>query len=353
MAAAASSAPSAARPPVTRGFGRFALRQLLGKSARTMCWLVDDPRTGQELMLVMPRSQPADATALERWQQAARKAARLNHPQIAHAVEIGEHEQWPFVAYDRANGVTLGERIAQGSPPQAVELARWMLDALQGLAFAHEAGAAHHDLQLHALLVSEQGHVRVMGLEVAALDALAAAAPAGASDGGRSLSIDAATLAAQRGAAQRDVLALGLLMHQLLAGEPPLGEPDLGRVIERLPPLGREMVRLPWEVPLPVPDTLRVIVNRATDRQERQRYRTARTLARALEGWLDVETQGSGGPLALLLDRLHSVGHLPAMRGAGARIARLRGMERERTIELAEFVLQDIGLTFEIGRAHV
>jgi HD-like signal output (HDOD) protein len=351
MAAAASSAPPAARPPVTRGFGRFSLRQLLGKSARTMSWLVDDPRTGQELMLVMPRSQPADGAALERWQQAARKAARLNHPQLAHAVEIGEHEQWPFVAYDRANGVTLGERIAQGGATQAVELARWMLDALQGLAFAHEAGVAHHDLQLHTLLVSEQGRVRVMGLEVAASDALlAAAAPTPANDAGRSLSIDAATLAAQRGAAQRDVLALGLLMHQMLAGEPALGETDIGRVIERLPPTGREMVRLPWDVPLPVPDTLRVIVNRATDRQERQRYRNARTLARALEGWLDVETQGSGGPLALLLDRLHSVGHLPAMRGAGARISRLRAMERERTIEMAEFVLQDIGLTFELLR---
>ena len=352
MAAAASSAPPAARPPATRSFGRFQLRQLLGKSAWTMAWLVDDPRNGQELMLVMPRNQPADAAALERWHQAVRKGTRLNHPQLAHAVEVGEQDRWPFVAYDRANGVTLGERIAQPGPSKAVDLARWVLDALQGLAFAHEAGVAHHDLQLHTLLVSEQGRVRVMGLEIAMLDA-AAAAGAGAlvaSDSGRSLSIDAATLHAQRSAAQRDVLAVGLLMHRLLAGEPALGEADIGRAIELMPPLGRELVRLPWDVPLPVPDALRVIVNRATDRQERQRYRNARTLARALEGWLDAEAQGSGGPLALLLDRLHSVGHLPAMPRAGARIARLRAMERERTIEMAEFVLQDIGLTFELLR---
>ncbi|HEV8312707.1 MAG TPA: HDOD domain-containing protein, partial [Burkholderiaceae bacterium] len=326
--------------------------QLLGKSAWTMAWLVDDPRNGQELMLVMPRNQPADAAALERWHQAVRKGTRLNHPQLAHAVEVGEQDRWPFVAYDRANGVTLGERIAQPGPSKAVDLARWVLDALQGLAFAHEAGVAHHDLQLHTLLVSEQGRVRVMGLEIAMLDA-AAAAGAGAlvaSDSGRSLSIDAATLHAQRSAAQRDVLAIGLLMHRLLAGEPALGEADIGRVIDLMPPTGRELVRLPWDVPLPVPDALRVIVNRATDRQERQRYRNARTLARALEGWLDAEAQGGGGPLALLLDRLHSVGHLPAMPRAGARIARLRAMERERTIEMAEFVLQDIGLTFELLR---
>jgi eukaryotic-like serine/threonine-protein kinase len=313
-----------------------------------MAWLVDDPRNGQELVLLMPRNQPADAGALERWQQAVRKAARLNHPQIAHAVEIGEQDNWPFVAYDRANGLTLGERIARSGPTAAVDLARWMVDVLQGLAFAHEAGTAHHDLQLHTLLVSEQGHARVMGLEVAVLDAMTA--PQAAAGAGRSLSIDAATLQSQRGAAQRDVLALGLVMHQLLAGEPPLSEPDIARVIELMPPQGREMVRLPWSVPLPVPEALRVIVNRATDRQERHRYRNARTLSRALEGWLDVETKGSGGPLALLLDRLHSVGHLPAMRSAGARVARLRAMERERTIEMAEFVLQDIGLTFELLR---
>ena len=317
-----------------------------------MAWLVNDPRSGQELMLVMPRNQPADAAALERWHQAVRKSARLNHPQIAHAVEIGDQDRWPFVAYDRVNGITLGERIAQGSPAKPLELVRWILDALQGLAFAHDAGVAHHDLQLHTMLVSEQGRVRVMGLEIAALDAAMAAAHASVGgDTSRSLSIDAAALQVQRSAAQRDVLAIGLVMHQLLAGEPALGEADVGRVIELIPPIGREFVRLPWNVPLPVPDALRVIVNRATDRQERQRYRNARTLARALEGWLDAETKGGGGPLALLMDRLHSVGHLPAMPRAGARIAKLRAMERERTIEMAEFVLQDVGLTFELLRS--
>src|SRR5689334_15315936 len=119
-ASASSPAPAVppARQPAVRSFARFQLKQLLGKSARTMAWLVDDPRTGQELMLVMPRSQSAEPAALERWHQAARKAARLNHPQLAHAVEVGEHEHWPFVVYDRANGVMLAERIAQGGAPK-------------------------------------------------------------------------------------------------------------------------------------------------------------------------------------------------------------------------------------------
>ena len=45
--------------PATRAFGRFELRQLLGKSERTMVWLAFDPRSHQELILTLPRAQPA------------------------------------------------------------------------------------------------------------------------------------------------------------------------------------------------------------------------------------------------------------------------------------------------------
>jgi len=255
-----------------------------------MAWLVDDPRTGQELMLVMPRAQPTEAAALERWHQAVRKAARLNHPQLAHSVEVGEHEHWPFVAYDRANGVTLGERLAQGGAPKAVDLAGWMIEALQGLAFAHEAGAAHHDLQPWWLLVDDDQRVRVLGLEVAAAPRASVTQPGGLDE-----------LRAVRDAAGQDVLALGLVAHWCLAGEPALEEPDVGKVIARMPPLGSEFVRLPWSVPRPIAEPLRAIVNRATDRQERHRYLNARTLQRALEGWIKTSTEQDGGPLALLL----------------------------------------------------
>jgi non-specific serine/threonine protein kinase len=140
-------------------------------------------------------------------------------------------------------------------------------------------------------------------------------------------------------------------MHQVLAGAPPVDEPDLGRVAALLPPAGREIVRLPWTLAQPLADPLRAIVNRATDRQPRQRYRNARTLLRALQGWLQTDAASGGGPLDLLLDRLHSVGLLPASPGAAERAARMALMERERTMELAEVVLQDLALTFEMLRA--
>lgn len=320
-----------ARPQAVRSFGRFQLLRLLGKSTRTMLWLVADPRNDQELVLVMPRHRPADAGEQERWQAAARKATRIDHPALAHVVEFGEHDRWPYVAYDRGSQVTLAERIGQRGLP-APELVPVMLRALQGLAFAHEAGIAHHDLQPTMLLLGEQGSCRLMGLGVA----LQSAAGGG--------------LQAQRHAAERDLLAFGLLLHHALVGRPALEQADSSLVIERLPPLGREIVRLPWDGVHPIPEPLRAIVNRATDRQERQRYRNARTLERALEGWLQTDGEHGGGPLALLLDRLRTVGLLPAMPGGASRAARLAQMERERTSELAEIVLQDLALTFELLR---
>jgi len=317
--------------------------RLLGKSELTMAWRVADPRSGQELMLVLPRVQPPDAVALDLWQQAVRQASRLSHPQLAAAVEVGVQDGWPYAAYDPRDDATLLDRASRKGLPGA-EAAELASQTLRGLAFAHEAGVAHHDLQPYLVLVSDSGQVRVAGAAVAAERSLQRAGEASAA---RS---DTATLRLQREAAERDVLSVGVLLHGLLVGTQALDETDVGRVIQRLPPLGREIVRLPWTTGHPIAEPLRAIVNRATDRQERQRYRNARTLLRALEGWLQTDATTDGGPLALLADKLRVAGVLPSSPGAAARAARLALMERERTNELAEVVLEDLALSFELLR---
>ncbi len=308
-----------------------------------MAWRVADPRSAQELMLVLPRTQPASAEAAARWEQAVRQGARLGHPNLAPVLEIGQHEGWPFAAYDPNQMQTLRERVGDKALPP-VEAAALMVQVLQGLAFAHDGGVAHLDLQPYLVLVGENGALRIAGLEVAG-DALAATAPRGES------AVEPGVLAAQRDAAQVDISAVGLLLHYALIGQPALDEPDVGRVLQRMPPLGRDIVRLPWDTPQPLPEALRVIVNRATDRQERQRYRNARTLALALEGWLQTDEANGGGPLALLLDRLHHAGVLPSSPGVAERAARLTRMDRQSMQELADVVLQDLALSFELLRA--
>ena len=123
---APTAAPTGASTAAVRHLGRFQLLRLLGKSARTMLWLVIDPRVNQELVLVLPRSQPADADALQHWLDNARKASRIDHPGLAHVVEVGEHDRWPYIAYDRGTAVTLAERLSsKGFAP--AELVPWVL----------------------------------------------------------------------------------------------------------------------------------------------------------------------------------------------------------------------------------
>lgn len=342
MSDRADPANAPARSAAVRMFGRYQLLRLIGKSARSMVWLAIDGRSRQEVMIAIPRVQPPDEEAAARWHEAMRRAARLSHPNLAPIVDSGEQDRWPYVVHDRALGATLAETMsAKGLEP--AEVARWSTEAMQGLAFAHDAGVTHGDIQPFMCVLTEQGGFRLLGLEVACLVAAPLPALGEEVDDNRARH-------AQRDASERDVLAFGLLIYQALAGQRPLDEPDLGLVIDRMPPVGREIVRLPYSLPRPIPDPLRAIVNRATDRQERHRYRNARTLQRALEGWLKSQSAQGGGPLALLLDRLRTVGVLPALPGAAARAARLALMERERTSELAEVVVEDPALAYELLR---
>jgi eukaryotic-like serine/threonine-protein kinase len=343
MDATSHSPAMPARPAAVRMFGRLQLMQLLGKSERTMAWRVIDSRNGTELVLMLPRVQPVDKDALQRWNDGVRQSARLSHPQLAPVLEVGTQDGWPYATYDASGMATLVERLAHKAVPGA-EAALLASQVMRGLAFAHEAGVAHNDLQAFCVLVADNGSLRIAGLAVASEVAVQGdklhAAAASASAPART----------QRESAERDVLAGGLLLHALLAGMAALEDTDLGRVIARLPPTGRDIVRLPWTTPQPVSDALRAIVNRATDRQERQRYRSARTFLRALDGWLQAEGSADAGPLALLADRLRTAGVLPTQPGVGQQAARLALMERERTMELAEVVLQDLALAFEMLR---
>lgn len=317
-----------------RTFGRYLLGELLGRSQRTMLWLAHDPAAARDVLLTLPRSAPADAAGLSQWVSEAHYAARLIHPHLAPTLDVAVHEQWPYLVSQRSLGITLEEHLAAHPGSTHAELAGWFCQALEGLAYLHEAGIAHHDLQLHKLLIDERGQLRVL-------------APCA---GARSVRGDAAGLQAQREAAAHDVLTLGVLFHQLLTGEAPFGETDAGRAVERLAPIGREALRLPWTTPQPLSESLRVIVNRATHHQPRQRYLNARTLLHALQAWRAADAKDTGGPLALLIDRVIAIGALPATPGLAGAVARLARMERQRTDELAEQALLDLALSFELLR---
>ncbi|MFG6489403.1 HDOD domain-containing protein [Roseateles sp. BYS78W] len=314
------------------------MRALLSKSARSLIWRVFDGRHGQELMLCMPRDKPNSAAALEHWLRMAQGSERIQHPNIAPVFEIGQVENWPYVAYDRALGETLDERLARQAAPLPIDAAGWVAQLLEGLAFAHEAGHAHRDLQTASLIIDASDKVRLVGLEVAQ-----EVFPA-------TVDFNAVTRRAVRESAEEDVLCVGLILNRILSGKPVLEENDLQHVVQQMQPIGREMVRLGWETPHPIPDPLRAICNRATDRQLRQRYHLARSFWRALDGWRQAAAYDNGGPVVLLLDKLQRIGHLPTTTTGIHRFTAGSGLEAQHASALSDMVLKDMALSLELLR---
>lgn len=308
---------------------------MLGRSLASSTWLAWDPRLQQEVSLCVPRVQPANQREREEWTQDVLGSARLKHPRLSEALDVGSHDGWPFVSCARDGGQTLVERLQAGQPPSPTEVATWMTDLLEGLAYAHDGGMAHLDIGLHTVLIDKSGHARLFGLAVG----LEAQQPGHARPlRGRQ---------AMRQQAERDVLMAGLLMHRLLANHPALDDPDLGSAASRV---GREIVRLPWTTPHPVSESLRAIVNRATDRQHRQRYLNARTLLSALQGWIKTQSEESGGPLSLLLDRLNSVGALPGRPGTERALMACLSAESLRVDDFVDVVVKNPALVWEMLR---
>ena len=113
---AARTAPSPP-PRAVSMLGRYQLMRLLGKSAQTMLWLALDSQTDAEVMVALPRTQPADADARGAWLARVGRTGRLKHPKLARVLDVGEHERWPYAVYERGAFVTWPEKLsARGLP---------------------------------------------------------------------------------------------------------------------------------------------------------------------------------------------------------------------------------------------
>ncbi len=309
-----------------------------GRSHAASTWVGFDARQQQEVLLCVPRTQPTDEKERGFWTEQALGAARLKHPRIAEALEVGVHEGWPFASITKGSFITLSERLTSGGSLPPLEVVTLACDVLEGLAYAHEAGVVHRDIGPHTVLIDKNGRGQIAGLSCASLPAL----PPGV------FKRRAPDTQEIRKDAERDLLMVGLLMYKLLTNAWALDDNDLGSAAERV---GPEIVRLPFNTPHPVPDTLRAIVNRATDRQQRQRYLNARTLLSALQGWIKTNSQDAGGPLALLLDRLNSVGALPGRPNMERAVANVLNQDKLRVDDFVDVILQNPTLSWELLRS--
>src|SRR5262249_47409618 len=95
-------------------------------------------------------------------------AAALNHPNIAHIYEIGESEDTNFIAMEFIEGQTLGEKIHQ-ERAELRKLLRFLQHAAEGLARAHAAGIVHRDLKPDNIMITRDGHAKILDFGLAKL----------------------------------------------------------------------------------------------------------------------------------------------------------------------------------------
>src|SRR5450432_1780785 len=157
--------------PIQAGFrlGPYEVLSAIGAGGMGEVWRARDPRLGRDVAIkVLPASFSADADRLRRFEQEARAAGILNHPNITAVLDIGEHEGAPYVVQELLEGDTLRTRLSGGALPvrKAVEQA---VQIAHGLAAAHEKGIVHRDLKPENVFVTKDGRVKILDFGLAKL----------------------------------------------------------------------------------------------------------------------------------------------------------------------------------------
>ena len=278
-------------------------------------YLAEDRRLGRRVALkILSPDFTSDQDQLRRFEQEARAASALNHPNIITIYEVGIDQGTHFIAIEYVEGETLRQRLARAglSVREVVDVAAQVAGAL---AAAHQAGIIHRDIKPENIMLRPDGYVKVLDFGIAKLtenfiekrlhtaesstgettialvdtDAnVIMGSPSYMSpEQGRGLAVDART----------DIFSLGLLMYEMAANKKPFeGETPIDVVLAIL---NQEPVPL-THYSSAIPLALDRIVTRALRKDRDERYQTAvellndlRSLKHRLE--LQAEMAQAGG----------------------------------------------------------
>ncbi len=132
-------------------------------------YLAEDTRLRRNVALkVLPAELASNKDRMRRFEQEAQAAAALNHPNIATIYEIAEDEGTHFIAMEFIEGVTLGAKIRQ-EQTELRKFLRYLQHAAEGLAKAHAAGIIHRDLKPDNIMITRDGHAKILDFGLAKL----------------------------------------------------------------------------------------------------------------------------------------------------------------------------------------
>jgi predicted ATPase len=266
-------------------FGAYQILSPLGAGGMGEVYRARDSRLGREVAIkVLPGNVCPDRKRIERFQQEARSASALNHPNIVTIYELGEVGKTCYIAMELVEGVAVRDLLAAGPVPLArvIEIAAQVAD---GLAKAHEAGIVHRDLKPENLMVSRDGLVKILDFGLAKL------APSDSNDETRSRqTLPGAVvgtleyMSPEQASGQvvdfrSDQFSFGSVLYEMLTGKSAF---QRGSMAETLAAILRDQLEPLRALNSEAPAPLCWVVERCLDKRPEQRYASTRDLARDL-----------------------------------------------------------------------
>ncbi len=308
--------------------GPYEVLSPLGAGGMGEVYRARDSRLGREVALkVLPEELALDRERMNRFEQEARAASALNHPNIVAVYDVGRTEATSFIAMELVEGKTVRELLVSGplSVKRALSIAA---QAADGLAKAHSAGIVHRDLKPENLMVSSDGFVKILDFGLAKL---VAERPGGLSDAltfagsqtasGVILGTVGYMSPEQASAApldfRSDQFSLGSILYEMVTGSRAFARPT---VVDTLSAILHEE---PEPVAARRPETpvaLRWVIERCLAKEPNDRYASTRDLARDLATLRDhlSEAAASGVSEAIRPRKRRLIPLLAALVGAGA-----------------------------------
>ena len=269
---------------VGKNIDRYKLLALLGSGGMGEVFLAHDPRLNRHVALkLLPTEILSDRESIRRFEQEARAASAISHPNVAHIYEISEAKGRRFITMEYVVGKTLRQIVKQG----ALEISKAIdisAQVLMALAAAHAAGVIHRDIKPENIMVREDGYVKVLDFGLAkliekreiSLDSEAETLPSLHTKPelimGTSHYMSPEQIRRKSVDGRTDLWSLGVVMYETLCGERPFQGHAFGDVIisiiEQQPTL---LSQLRPEIP----SALEILVTKALSKSPNDRYLTA------------------------------------------------------------------------------
>jgi serine/threonine protein kinase len=218
-----------------RTLDHFILERLIGGGGMGAVFRGRDTRLDRTIAIKVVPSQRRDADALRRFRSEAQSAARLDHPNIARVYYVGEAEAWNYIVFEYIDGINIRDLIDRDGPLSVDDAVYYTRQVAEALQHAHERDVVHRDIKPSNLLVTANGHVKLVDMGLArstsqdrsSADLTASGVTLGTFD-----YISPEQARDPRDADVRsDLYSLGCTLYFMLTGEPPF--PD-GTALQKL-----------------------------------------------------------------------------------------------------------------------